>query len=320
MLILSSARNHRVYQGPEGCFRGIFAIPPTPFDETDNIDEASLRRCIDFCIAAGVHGIVGPVNASEAVTLTDEERLRVTEIIVEQTAKRVPVIIGVSGTSTAASMVYTRHAAEVGADAVMAMPPYLRDPAEDEILDFYSRIAQASGDRPVWIQNYVAPIGTPMTVALVARLLKELPGVDFLKEETLLAPQVMTSVREAAGNALRGVMGGMGGWFLPEEYRRGACGTMPACEVADIHVVIWDALEQGKHDVARELHTQLLPLLNYEAMYSFAIYKEVLVRRGVITSSRTRIPGTPKLDAENNRELNRILRDLAPLMTSRFQG
>src|SRR5690606_18019152 len=92
------------------------------------------------------------------------------------------------------------------------------------------------------------------------------------------------------------------------------CGTMPACEVTDAHVLIWDALERGDEDEARRLHTQLLPLLNYEAMYSFTIYKEVLVRRGVIASARTRVPGAGTLDAENHRELDRLLRDLEPLL------
>ena len=63
------------------------------------------------------------------------------------------------------------------------------------------------------------------------------------------------------------------------------------------------------------LHGQLLPLLNYEAMYSFTIYKEVLYRRGVIASPKTRVPGAGKLDAENGRELDLLLRDLEPLMT-----
>src|SRR5579859_7555897 len=87
-------------------FRGVFAIPPTPFDDADNVDEPSLRACVDFCVDAGAHGIVAPVNASESIALTDTERLRVTEVLVEQAAGRVPVVIGVSGVSTTASVLY----------------------------------------------------------------------------------------------------------------------------------------------------------------------------------------------------------------------
>lgn len=300
---------------PEGRFRGVFAIPPTPFDDAGNIDEASLRRCVVFCLDAGVHGLVIGVNASEAIALTDAERCRAAEIVIEQAFGQAPVIVGVSGVSTAASVAYARHAAKAGADAIMAMPPYVRHPPVQEILAFYADVAAAVSDIPVWIQDYVGPVGTPMSPSLLARILTDVPGVDFLKEESAYAPQVMTAVRETAGGNMKGVMGGMAGRYLLEEYRRGACGTMPACEVADAHVLVWNALDRGDESEARRLHAQLLPLLNYEAMYSFTVYKEVLLRRGIIASARTRVPGAGELDAENRRELDLLLRDLEPLLT-----
>ena len=64
-------------------FRGVFAIPPTPFDDAGNVDEASLRRCVDFCVEAGAHGIVAPVNASESIALTGSvggRRLRLAKL------------------------------------------------------------------------------------------------------------------------------------------------------------------------------------------------------------------------------------------------
>jgi dihydrodipicolinate synthase/N-acetylneuraminate lyase len=303
-----------------GRFRGVFAIPPTPFDDAGNVDERSLRNCVDFCVEAGAHGMVAPVNASESIALTDAERLRVAEVLAEQTAGRVPLVIGVSGVSTAASVLYAGHAAATGADAVIAMPPYVRHAPPDEIYDFYAAVARAADPLPVWVQDYVAPVGTPMAPELLARLFREIPGVEFLKEETALAPQAMTRVRELAGAGLKGMMGGMAGRYLLEEYRRGACGTMPACDVADVHVLVWDALERGQPEEARRLHTQLLPLLNYEAMYSFTIYKEVLRRRGIIASARTRVPGAGHLDAENRRELDLLLRGLEPLLGRRGQA
>jgi 4-hydroxy-tetrahydrodipicolinate synthase len=300
---------------PEGRFRGVFAIPPTPFDDAGNIDEASLRQCVTFCLVAGVHGLVIGVNASEAIALTDSERFRAAEIVIEETSGEVPVIVGVSGVSTAASVAYARHAGEAGADAVMAMPPYVRHPPAQEILEFYTDVAAAAAGIPVWIQDYVAPVGTPMSPSLLTQILTNVPGVDFLKEESAFAPQVMSVVQEAAGESLKGTMGGMAGRYLLEEFRRGACGTMPACEVVDAHVHVWSALDRGDEAEARRLHTQLLPLLNYEAMYSFTVYKEVLLRRGIIASAKTRVPGAGRLDAENHRELDLLLRDLEPLLS-----
>jgi 4-hydroxy-tetrahydrodipicolinate synthase len=295
-------------------FRGVFAIPVTPFDDRGNVDEERLGRCVEFCVAAGAQGIVGPVNASESIVLTDDERLVVTEVLVKATRGRIPVVIGVSGVGTASSVKFARHAAGVGADAVMAMPPYVKHAGVDELCDFYRAVAQAAQGLPVWIQNYVAPIGTPTPAAAIAEILQTIPEVSYLKEETSRAPQAMSLTRSLAGDALKGMMGGMAGRYLLEEYRRGACGTMPACEVVDAHVQVWSALDRGDLEEARRLHNQLLPLLNYEAMYSFTVYKEVLYRREVIRSPRTRMPGAGRLDAENGKELDLLLRDLEPLL------
>lgn len=299
--------------------RGVFAIPVTPFDAAGELDEASLRRCVDFCVDAGAHGIVAPVNASEFFTLTEAERKRVVEVVVEQAAGRRPVVAGVTGSSTQVAVLMARHAGSVGADSVMAMPPFVRHPGPDEIVEFYAAVAEAASV-PVWVQNHIAPMGTPMTAQLVARLVTEIPGVEYLKEETALAPQVMSQAKALAGDALKGMMGGMAGRYLLDEYRRGATGTMPACEVVDAHVAVWDALELGDESTARELFRLLLPLLNIESMYSFVVYKEVLCRRGIIANPKTRAPGAPVLDEPSSRELDQILRDLSPLLTAAPSG
>ena len=93
-------------------FRGVYTIPVTPFDAAGEVDGDGLQRVVDWCVRAGGHGIVAPVNASEGPALTDEERELVTRLVVEATAGRVPVVIGVSGVSQQASVTYTRWARE----------------------------------------------------------------------------------------------------------------------------------------------------------------------------------------------------------------
>ena len=70
--------------------RGVYSIPVTPFDERGAVDYASLRSCVEFCIEAGADGIVMPVMASEAPTLTDVERVKVISTGVKATAGAVP--------------------------------------------------------------------------------------------------------------------------------------------------------------------------------------------------------------------------------------
>ncbi len=293
-------------------FRGVFAIPVTPFDERGALDEASLRRCIDFCVEGGAHGIVTPVNASEFTSLTDDERRRVTEIAVEHTNRRIPVVIGTSGVSTEHAVMLSRHANDVGADAIIAMPPYVRKAPPAEIYDYYRALSTAV-NVPIWIQDYVAPVGTPMSADLLSRMLRELDHVDYLKEESVPAGQMMTRVFNLAGSHVKGIMGGAAGRYLMDEVRRGACGTMPACEVVDLHVQLWELIESGDEARARAFYNRLLPLLNIESLYSFSIYKVVLHRRGVIATTVTRTAGAAILDDYDRRELDAILADLAPL-------
>jgi 4-hydroxy-tetrahydrodipicolinate synthase len=297
-------------------FRGIFAIPVTPFTASGELDEASLRREVRFCLDCGAHGIVAPVNASEFSSLSDEERRRVVEIVAEENAGRVPFIAGVSAVSEWVGAELARHARECGADAVIAMPPYVKKAAGEEIFRYYARIAEA-GDLPVVLQDFIPPIGTPMPAALMARMLREIPQVRYLKEEALLPCQVMTEAARLAGPALEGVMGGQGGRYLMTEVERGACGTMPAAQCADVLVDLWALIESGDAAGARRLFNRLLPLLNLEAMYSVALYKEVLRRRGVIATAFCRA-APAALDAHDLRELDAILQDLEPLFRVRY--
>ncbi len=297
-------------------FRGVFTIPVTPFDRHGTIDEDSLKNEVDWCIRAGAHGIVAPVNASESPTLLDDERKRVTRLVVETTTKRVPVVIGVSGVSTQASVMFTKYARQVGADAVIAMPPYgvrLADP--ESVFAFYQAVADAADGLPVFIQNWGGPAGTIMTAHQMTRLMTEIDNVSYLKEETANAGHLMTTVLATAGDACEGIMGGIGGRYLMDEFRRGACGTMPACQTTDIHVTIWNALEAGNLDKARRTFYRLLPLLNMEAAFGPIVYKEVLKRRGVIANTTLRSRRDSGLDEYDHKELDEILRDVSDLFS-----
>jgi dihydrodipicolinate synthase/N-acetylneuraminate lyase len=296
-------------------FRGVFTIPVTPFDSAGNLDEDSLQRCVEFCVQAGAHGIVSPVNASEVTSLTDQERLRVAQIVTETANHRIPVVIGVSGTSSHHAAVFARHAREIGADAVIAMPPYVRKAAPTEISEYF-RVVAASAQLPVFIQDYPAPIGTPLSASFMGELVQQIDSVEYIKEETIPPGHIMTQVLASAGPRLKGVMGGMAGRFLLDDFRRGACGTMPACEVTDVHVALWNALEAGDESGARQIFNRLLPLLNMEWLYGATVYKEVLRRRGVIDTATLRGPGMSLLDDYDHQELDLILSDISTLFTT----
>ncbi|MDD5367575.1 MAG: dihydrodipicolinate synthase family protein [Anaerolineaceae bacterium] len=295
--------------------RGIFAIPPTPFDRFGEIDEQGLLKCTQFCLEAGVHGLVIPVWASEFFSLSDSERLRVSEIVVEITAHRVPVVIAVSGLASSHAAMFSRHACRIGADAVIALPPYLLKAEPEEMVEYF-RVISGEAQLPVFIQNMMPPMGTQLSAQFMIRLVREIDGIEYIKEETLPAGPTITKLLEYQEPRLKGVMGGQAGRFLIEEYHRGACGTMPACEVADVDVAIWNALEAGDDEQAQCIRRHLLPLLNMEGVYGPQLWKQVLMRRGIIDSAQVRGFGSFSLDQHDQFELDKLLSDLNPYFTT----
>ncbi|MEO1016305.1 MAG: dihydrodipicolinate synthase family protein [Pseudomonadota bacterium] len=299
-------------------YRGVVVIGERGRHDDDKLDEDGLHRTLEFCFDAGVHGIVATANASEAGYLSEAERRRIAEIVVNEARGKAVSVVGVSTPCAALSIPFAQHAEAIGADAIMAMPPTFQKASEAEIRHYYDRLSQAT-KLPLVLQDFSGPGGTPMSAKLLADLARELPNAHFIKEETDFAPIVMSEINSLGGDAVHGIMGGKAGLKLMDEFRRGACGTMPACEVADVHVAVWKALEQGDMAAVRHMFRLLLPLISFEMGYGAAIYKEVLRRRGIIGSSVFRQTGGRRLDENAHAELTDILNELKPLMLEKYQ-
>lgn len=293
-------------------WRGIFVIVVTPFNEDLTLDEESLRRQVDFCIDAGAAGLVGPANASEFATMSDAERQEWIRIVTQQADGRIPVIAATTHGHKLPAVALSCYAQDVGVDGIMAMPPHILHPDADGCYDYFAALNDALSI-PIFIQNFIGPIGTPMSAELLARMCRELEWVQYLKEETLPEPRAITRTLAAAGDACKGVFGGQGGIFMIDEWRRGACGNMPASQSTQVHVEIWRRLEAGDEDGARALFNRLLPLISFERMHGVAVYKQVFLRRGIFTSTATRIPGK-FLDEQDRQEFDALWREIEPLL------
>ncbi len=292
--------------------RGVYTIPSTPFDEHFRLDEQALRSIIDFCVGCGAHGLVYPVNASQFTTLSDEERLRGSRIVVEQAAGRIPVVIGVAGVCDSHAAMLAREANAMGADAVIAMTPYVTKLTDADLIVRYYRAISDAVNIPVFIQNH--GVGTELSVSLMARIVREVEHVDYVKEETFPVTHKLSELRAAAGPKLKGIFGGAGGRFLLLEHPRGVAGQMPGCHVTDVVVRLWNALEAGDLPEAKHVYGLLAPLFALENQWPGGAYKEVLCLRGVIRSARSRNT-VDTVDEEDRRALKAVIADLEPLFT-----
>jgi len=282
-------------------FAGIYQILHTPFTDAGEIDWESFGAQIDFCLKAGIHGLVTPAMASEFFTLSDAERCQVVEYVLSTANRRVPVLVGVQGLTERIALAFAEHAAAHGADGLLAMPPYLRKASIPGVESYYRQLARVG--LPLMIQNAPAPVGTPLSPRALADLLRDEPAIEYIKEETPPILQRISQIRELAGDVCRGVFGGANGLFLPEELARGACGNMPAGGVVDIQVKIYDRYVAGDHAGAEALHFRLLPLLIHAQAHGITFHKWLLWRRGVLATPCARDPQQLPLDEHDKRTI-----------------
>jgi len=291
-------------------YRGIFSIVATPFSESYELDEASMAKQIRFLVESGVHGLVGPAFASEFAVLSDDERKRWIEIVVAESAGQLPVVATTHAVHTIPAVAFSRYAQEIGADAIMNMPPHIVHLSPEGCYSHYQALSEAL-DIPIFIQNMIGPVGTPLSNEMLARMCRELAWVQYIKEETLPEPRQISRTIAAAGEACLGVFGGRGGKHLIDEHRRGAAGNMPGVSVPDLHVELWNRLEAGDQTGARSLFNRLMPLFNLETLLGAAIYKEVLYRRGIFATTLSRTGAY--MDEQDHLELEAVLSEIEPL-------
>ena len=225
--------------------RGVYSIPVTPFKDNGELDIKSLRRCIEFCLEKGAHGIVMPVNASEVGTLTDIERDLVLKEGVKTVSGSVHFVAGVTGNSVKQVVERAKIAQDLGADSIMTMPS-VKISSSQYIYDYFGEISK-SVDIPLWIQNNDMQ-GKLVPTKVIIDLINDFENIIYLKEESGFVGHVISEVVEKVGDKCKSIMGGIGGTFLMDEYRRGSSGTMPAGHFTDIVVSIWNALDTQKKD------------------------------------------------------------------------
>jgi dihydrodipicolinate synthase/N-acetylneuraminate lyase len=291
---------------------GVFPILPTIFEPGGALDLAGTRNVLEYIIAAGAAGVVFPGLASEYDMLSIDERLQVTAALGEWIDGRVPFIVGASDPDAAVAIRLARAGADAGAVAAMILTPHAHAGDVDAMARYFNDIHAASGIA-LMLQNAPAPMGVGLNVAGVAALTRAVEGIRYVKEETQPSGHRITALAAEIGQGVDAVFGGAGARYLIDELQRGAIGTMPACEVTEVHVQMLSRYNRGDVDGARDLFERTLPLLSMQAVFRWRLTKAVLLRRGIIGSDHVRAPG-PALDNHDQRELDALLARIADLL------
>jgi dihydrodipicolinate synthase/N-acetylneuraminate lyase len=292
---------------------GVLPVVHLPFDADDRIDTADLEREIDWIFAAGADGL-GTGMVSEVMRLSSDERARLTDLLVAQTAGRGSVFVSVGAETAPVARAQAVAAERSGCDAVMAVPPMTTRLPPDAVVDYFRGIAE-SISLPLVVQDASGYVGQPIPHAACVDLLDRYgpEKILFKPEAAPLGPNI-SKLRDATGGRAT-IFEGSGGVMLVDAYRRGIAGTMPGVDLLDGVVALWRALHAGDEEATYRLSLPLSAIVALQMQAGLdgflAIEKYLLVKRGLFVSARRREPNGWSLDDETAREVDRLFERLA---------
>lgn len=165
--------------------RGIVAAMITPFDPRGGVDGPALAQLTEALVQAGVQALYPLGTTGEAFLMTVEERQEVAEIVVRQTAGRVPVAIHVGALKTMDAVRLARHAENIGASGIGAVTPSYYPVNEREMVEYYAAIVRAVPPSfPVYLYNIPQCSGNHLSVEVVKYLAKAFPNLVGIKNST----------------------------------------------------------------------------------------------------------------------------------------
>ena len=244
--------------GPDA-IRGIVPPMTTPFSAAGGIDEAAFRAEARFLLAAGVHGLAVAGSTGEGHALSTDEVCRLTAIAVEEADGRVPVIAGIIVDSTRQAIDRGAAAAEAGAAALQVTPVhYLFRPDDAHMKEHFREMADAVA-APIIIYNVVP--WTYLSPELLVEIMADIPGVVGVKQsagDLKLFADLMATAPEGSR-----IMSAVDALMYPS-FTLGAHGAVAAILTAAPRacVNLWDAVAEGDHPSALDLHLRLLVLWN----------------------------------------------------------
>lgn len=288
---------------------GVFIIAATPFTDSGALDLDSADRMVDFYLEMGVSGMTILGIMGEAPKLTSDESLTFARHILQRVAGRVPVVVGVSGPGLDNMARLTGEVMGAGAAGVMVAPmPSLNTDMKQK--GYFAQVCNGLGpDVPICLQDYPQTTGVNFSVETLLDIFAAHAQIVMLKHEDWPGLTKLSRIREATGQRAGrlSILTGNSALFLPQEMQRGADGAMTGFAYPEMMVQVVARHLAGDVDDAEDLFDAYLPMVRYEQQLGLglAIRKEVLHRRGVLSSPKVRAPG-PALSDLDKAELTRL--------------
>jgi dihydrodipicolinate synthase/N-acetylneuraminate lyase len=269
---------------------GVFPIGFTPVNAQNQVDFDGLAAQVQFCRRGGVHGLAWPQIASGWTTLTEEERMQGTEIILSAArGGATAILIGVQSRTADFKETerYARQAEKLGADAIICIaPPGVTAPSE--LLLFYQRLGKVTS-LPLFAQT-----GGDFSVDLVVEMFNTIPTFRYVKDEAGDPLVRVTEIRRRTNNQLH-CFSGKGVTTMITEMERGFDGHCPFVSLADLYASAYDSYHEGK---VRDAFDQFGRIEAASSMFPQSDVDVLIARRVFRPGTTTRVaPPAPGADS-----------------------
>lgn len=269
-------------------FEGVMVALVTPFRK-GKVDEKALRKLVRFQIENNIHGLVPAGTTGESATLSHPEHRLVSEIVIDEAKKRVPVIAGTGSNSTREAIELTVHAEKAGANACLLITPYYNRPTQEGLYQHFKAVAKKTS-LPIIVYNVPSRTGVNMTPETVKRLC-EIDNIIGLKDASGNLTQTAEIFHLTKGRIK--IYCGDDSLLLPM-LSIGASGGI--CVVSNIaprlSAELWNSFKAGNLEKAREIYYKLNILNRVLYLETNPIPVKWAVHRLGLISDEIRLPLT----------------------------
>ncbi len=268
---------------------GIVTVLNTPFKRDDSVDFNALGFNVGEALKAGVAGFLVPAMASEVYKLSESERIKMVEVVLEGVQNKVPVIAGAGETDLTKSRRLLKSYSDLGCRNVLFQIPYEND---DQFKAHFMQLCEIDADM-IMLQDWSAS-GYGLPDELICEFFNNVPAFRCLKVETVPAGIKYSRILSLTEGRLN-VSGGWAVTQMIEGLARGVHAFMPT-GMHWIYTEIYRLWMEGKGEEATKLFQNILPVLAFSNQHldiSIHFFKRLLNRQGTYQTDMVREPILP---------------------------
>lgn len=289
--------------------KGIFVTPVAPLNSDLTLDENGVKESIRFLVDNNINAIVPCGSIGEWSSLTDAEQGRITQLTIDEVNSKVPVIVGVSSTSTFETVEKARRAEDMGADGLLVVPPFYLKYHLEGLVKHYQMIATKT-NLDIILYNSPDFVGFDMPAVDMEYVVNKVPHITAIKDST--TDMVEFACRMATMNSTTRILLGNEpycyfGLLLGSD---GAFTSM-ASFLPEPILAMYDHIQKGELQKAKEIYLRLAPYIEFRrrTRNPIAVVKQAMIYSGIRIQPYVR-PPIVELSEEQKSKLKRILQTL----------